>query len=345
VAEADFTIEALDSAEGSAAIVLDAQSNPHIAYIGQGQSLKYARKTATGWKIEALDSAGCVALAIGPENHPHVAYELGAAPSRSVKYAFRTKDGWAIETVEEELSQTRDFAVSLALDAQGNAHLTYDTIKYAHRTASGWKIETVKSNEFSQEFGEQSISYSDALLMVGAGGIPSVVYSEFRDMNIPLTPSSYAELVYATLEGNKWISQTIGSWGPTEGGGPHILFSAAQDVNGDPHVAFCASLLVFCSLRYVYKKNGNWLSESVEPVADPWRFSLALDSQCNPHLTFSAQGGLGYASKSRSGWNVRRIDVEAGPGSCALAIDLKGAPHIAYVDKSGLKYAFAKPLG
>jgi hypothetical protein len=77
-------------------------------------------------------------------------------------------------------------------------------------------------------------------------------------------------------------------------------------------------------------------------------YSLALDSEGNPHVAFcdSITGNLRYASRSAGAWTIETADGSAivlGTSS-SLALDDEGNPHVSYVDAAvatleTLKYA------
>jgi hypothetical protein len=149
------------------ALVLDAGSNPHIAYIEQSgitAVLKYAHKTCaaagclsqistmqqTGvgpWSNETVTGTGpvgtSVALALDPATRsPLIAFYSGG----QLKYATKSGTSWSVETVDASADVGK--YVSIALATNGDPNLVYydatnGDLKRAVKSAGTWTVTTL----------------------------------------------------------------------------------------------------------------------------------------------------------------------------------------------------------
>ncbi len=115
--------------------------------------------------------------------------------------------------------------------------------------------------------------------------------------------------------------------------------SIALDGNNNPHIAYEDEE----GIRYACRIGPAWKIQTVEEGYMP---SIALDSLCRPHISFSLRvpaPGYGnllkYAYWDGSEWKITVVEQWGTENS--LAIDANDRPHIAYcTNRGGVQYAF-----
>ena len=134
-----WSVEVVDSqgdAGRYASLVYDAEGAPHIAYYvaegGVSGTVRHAWKDASGWQIENVGilqnlrmghvgARKITSLAFDPAGTLHLAY----TDRDQLIYARKTEDGWVGQEVVEPGSRILGQLVELAIDADGNPHLTW----------------------------------------------------------------------------------------------------------------------------------------------------------------------------------------------------------------------------
>lgn len=147
------------------------------------------------------------------------------------------------------------------------------------------------------------------------------------------------ELRYAYCTGSSWIFETVDGEAQSYyvTGCRHI--SLDLDSNGYPHISYSVPCRVghygAIFVKHAYFDGNYWIIETVSEglCRKPY---LALDSQNNPHITYTHDalwGGdlkLRYAHYNGSSWLIKTIDRVVIDGSQSIALDSHGSPHIAY---------------
>jgi len=169
-------------------------------------------------------------------------------------------------------------------------------------------------------------------------GNPHIAYS-YRYMTNDSLVSWYAYgLKYAVWNGNNWNIQTIDSTG--SGG---ILALDSQD---RPHILYAAGY----DLKYAISDGNNWniqTIDSTDPEIGTIKYSMALDSNGNPHAVYST---FNYAKNYNNGsytedikyavfngvkWDIQIVDVvnvTIGNLSPSLVLDSNNNPHMIYLE-------------
>ena len=242
---------------------------------------------------------------------------------------------WNIQTVDST-GNIGCHGTSLALDAGGNAHISYydstnADLKYAAWTGSSWNIETVDSEGMYPSLALDSSDY------------PHISYCDFGG-----TWSSPFDdrLKYAAWDGLDWIIQT-----PEPGVIDAWSSSLALDSDDQPHMSYASwNPVTRITFWYGVRHGSSWNIEPVDTSGAGAGFSnsIALDSNGRPQIAYSWQelwGGprrLRYAWWNGSGWDIQFVGTAANAGwGISLALDSTEYPHISYLDSTNgnLKYA------
>jgi len=227
----EWAVQVVDNLSniGESSLVLDVDGNPHVSYYDETNSaLKYARWSDKGWSIEIADDAGDVgrytSLALDANNNPHISYS--DVVNYGVKYAKRAPLGWQIETVEnigDRISGKAFPIPSIAIDADGNPHISYQypawpvsALKYAKRTLSGWQMETVDNVDGALH----------SSIALDAESTPHIIYQSDAIDSV---------LKYARLTTSGWQIETVD-------GGACSNDSIAIGVKDTPSVVYQRSL-------------------------------------------------------------------------------------------------------
>lgn len=126
-----WNVEIIDTFGFEPAVAIDAQGNPHVAYIGGGAEVTYARASAAGWTYEATGIGGnSPSLVLDGAGHPHIGLR---APG--VIHASKAGGAWTSELAVPNNA----LGVSFALDAQGNGRFAYidnNTARHMYASAA-----------------------------------------------------------------------------------------------------------------------------------------------------------------------------------------------------------------
>ncbi len=229
---------------------------------------------------------------------------------------------WRFETIAPSGKQA-----SLAIDSQGNAHLSYlddqeQKVKYAFRPAGSTRW-------FMMDLG-------------GTGGntetFTNITLDGEGNPHICFTPMV---LHYDYFDGKHWhdqpIAQNLGD----------VQYSCAVAIasDGTPHVIWYhyanPDHSNYLHIKYAVLKEGAWLSRTIDFAAQTGKFeSFVLDQQGNPHVAYDAfvNGELRYASLRGGQWATSIVDSRAmnksgdydlGMGN-SLALTKDGSPMIIY---------------
>jgi hypothetical protein len=216
---------------------------------------------------------------------------------------------------------------SLALDAEGNPHISYCDgncgLKHAYCNGTMWHVESVDYNGWPGLYSS---------IAIDPYGNPCISYYDNWD----------GELRYTAWNGSSWNTQVVDS----PGGG---FTSLAIDSEGNPHISYYD--ITNGDLKYASWTSSGWNIQTVDSAGDVgWSTSLKLDSSDNSHISYldSTSTQLKYAVWTGLGWDIQVVDSVGNANffqtwlNCtSLALDSSGYPRISYFDgvNSSLKYA------
>ena len=238
---------------------------------------------------------------------------------------------WHDEVVAPSGKQT-----SIAVDSQGNLHLTYlddeeGIVKYAFRPLGSARWFTMKLG------GTHGNSETSTKVAVDPNDNPHVCY----------TPMI---LRYAYFDGKQWHDDQVA---PNSG---DISYSCAVAISGDgiPHLIWYQygnpDGSNYLHIKYAVLSDGMWLSRTIDFAAQTGKFeSLAIDRRGNPHVCFDAfvDGELHYAQFQDGRWKTTTIDsrktdksgtYDLGMGN-SVVLSQDGNPMISYYTDSAVKFA------
>jgi len=174
-----------------------------------------------------------VAAAIDASGAAHLAYAYAAEyEDPRLKYATNASGEWVSEEIEP-VTEWYNSALSMALDAGGNAHIVYVEpenyrLKYADNVAGDWNIDFLDST-------------------AGVSSYPSIAVDQSGTNHVLYQEAGNYVIKYAAGGPGAWRFATLDQGSPTGGTGSMIL-----DGNDTLHVVYlgCAANGAFPGLYY-----------------------------------------------------------------------------------------------
>jgi hypothetical protein len=316
-----------------AALALDANDDPHIAYLDwEHSAVRYARWTGVDWVVQTAvngeSAGGFVSLVLDHNNDPVISYhDRGDLTLRVARW---TAAGWAVQIVDQVATNFYGIngssaSNSLVMDSSGRPAISYfgssSTLNYAFWNGSVWVTQEVA------EVGANQGAFTS--LALGNADAPHISFTTWDE-----------GLGYAYWTGSAWIIQKVDSVGGFN--------SIALDDDGVPHISYDTN-----GLRYARWSDGAWDVQMVAGAGG--QSSLALDSDGNPYIAFigieSDGTGINWTLARWTGtvWDQQVVDnAEPGAAFGSLVLDVAGNPHAVYVNHgssglgSTLQYAYLK---
>ncbi|HUW22248.1 MAG TPA: hypothetical protein VMW41_06315 [Candidatus Bathyarchaeia archaeon] len=202
-----WSIETVDKKSQShvtiTSLALDAEENPHIAYIMEstsqyGDAVKYASWDGSSWKIEEAAQGGSdLYLALDSSDNPHIAFLKGSQGNKKIYYTRKISGTWKTEVVD--LSTVAEGDCGIDTDSKNYPHITYHdyskaAIKYAKWDGISWQIQTVAVNVGKQE---------GLRLATDSQDNPHLVYVDVKK----------EKLVHAFFDQKSWTKEIISKMG------------------------------------------------------------------------------------------------------------------------------------
>ncbi len=232
-------------------IALDSQGDPRICFRSFNEDLIYLFRTGGEWSSETVDQAAdvglCNSIAVDGDDASHAAY-CSSMPVSGVKYALRTgSESW--ETCFADTAMISDpIGTSLAIDASGNPHISYNTggeVRYASLEGSTWTIQTVYSVDTGTgEYGT------------------SLVLDQFGYPHIAHCSAGGDSLLYSVNQGEGWQTEGVMALAGYNSGDPDL----ALDVLARPHTVFHSTQPGSSSLYYAFNSEPSSIESAIRPV-------------------------------------------------------------------------------
>ncbi len=283
----DWDIDQLTDQAYRTSIDVDPQGYEHILLFdvsGHNTSLIYAHEDADGWHVGSLGLSGLYVgrynnLAVDTGGQVHMIFStwrcMAWVGSRCISwdpdeliYLDPTGDGqW-----QAVIAAYSPEYISLALDAEGNAHISYHN--GYHKT-----LKYTQSGIFLVSPGGYTVDESAEV-----GRFTSVA-ADNQEPHISYYDVTNGDLKYAYGTGPdewhlEWYTETVDS---TEDVGQYT--SIVLDDEGDPHITYYDA--GNGDLRYAYRESGEWQFETVDSEGNVGMWSsLAIDQQGNLHVAY-----------------------------------------------------------
>lgn len=276
------TVDTVSRFPGSVSLALDADGRPHLSYFNDG--LRYAVFDGVAWSISTVDSDGHAfnsSLALDASGRPHISYSGWDYTKNGFVLNYAVFDGaaWSISTVDNG-SLSVGFRSSLALDATGRPHISYESsrpdrdatdVKYAMFDGTAWSLSMVDNSS--------SVSYPS--LALDASGHPHISYID------GLGFLTHMAVKYAVFDGTTWSISGIDI--PNGRSGPP---SISLDAAGRAHISHVSTVSVAAfvetaALNYAVFDEAAWSTWTVDGPRELIRgTSLALDTSGRPWISY-----------------------------------------------------------
>jgi hypothetical protein len=327
-------------------LALDAAGNPHISYYdAANKAVKYAAFSETSWDVQTVHAsrAGGTSLALDTQGRPHISYPDTQGLDYTLGYSYVGGTSWNTATIDSVSKQgyivpnSLGEGSSLALDAAGNAHISY------HRDENGGPYDiTIGGCMYAYYDGTASSVWSAddyngayyTSLALNSTGQPRISYygtSYFYGDNLCY--------VRDAKDGRAWsyVDQT---------GNVGLYTSLKLDSSDNPHISYYDA--ANRTLKYASYNGTGWKLETVDSGGVGNFTSLALDAAGHPHISYydGTHGDLKHAWYDGTKWNTETLDSVGDVGQyTSIAIDAAGYIHISYYDATNhaLKYATTAP--
>jgi hypothetical protein len=315
-------------------LALDSQDNPNISYMLEAQT-GYVRhgvfnsstlmfdisEPVTGYFYGPLD------VAMDQNDMPHISFHNHTYQDQV--HLYLSPGGWVEDRIKDSGHDGWDN--SITIDENNNPHTsTIDPsgfggvgVEYAFFNGSIWQVEAI---------GSAQIMYANTTsLALDKKGNPHITY--YND--------STEDLMYAVREMGNWTISVVDS--ASDAGRFSSLVLDTLDV---PHISYFQHLTDSIGIvKIAVWNNTEWNITNIDSLDHVFigfsgarnMTSLILDSQMNPHLTYSDQKIMTYTKWDGANWQ-RQIIIDASGTSTILGqqtsmqLDNQGYVHIAYYE-------------
>jgi hypothetical protein len=226
---------------------------------------------------------------------------------------------WFLQEVDPDTTCGENSAI---VDANHYAHVFYyrgspPNVYLVHSfwNGSGWTREVVAEAE----------DYTN--------GGPSAAFDSQGRIHVAYSCVDGAEagLGYALFDGS-WHFETLDTVGDAS---TADQVSLALDSHGNPHIAYFRGITGI-PLRYVYKRDGNWVFKDGLPDNVAWDPSLVLDSLDHAHFIYMENGDYNvyYSIFDGANWTHDTVPSPGANSYSSLVLDRRGTPIISFFQGS-----------
>lgn len=291
------------------------------------------------WIAETADTSAqsglYASLQIDAGGRPHILYSKGFTDGNSLLYAVRDGSSWTKERVPpiEGDWLVTVYSGSLLLDSLDAADITFiqsdfeyvpAELYYATNRTGAWVRTQIHG------CGSEGSAYGE------------IGWASMAKDNLGTLGVSYSAHSGCPTGDGIWYARKSGptSWSKERAAYTtyECYTSLAYDAARNPAIAWYEAAYWLRDLRYTYKRDGTWTTETVDAPGDVGLLpSLVIDAQDNPHVSYydATRFDLRYATKVGGSWVVATVDSQGTVGSySSLAFDSDGFPVITYRDTS-----------
>jgi hypothetical protein len=280
-------------------LVLDSNNKPHLSYIPSPPDVRYAYKDSTGWHIQVVneeEGAYFSYLALDSFDNPHIVYEgwVGEETWGGGRFEHTYKDntGWHTEVINED-NVDPIFEVLFSNDTLHILYEDYPTgnLKYVFKDSTGWHKEIINEERIS----------GDASMILDSRGNPFISY------RLQL-PDYHYVFYFVQKDETGWQTQEFDDLGYCG------LHSMAVDSDNNLHINYRCLKRNYLNtfefhreyiLKYAKRIETGWQKEVVDRahsfavwwppfsvnvfgnnISAGGEFSIAIDSDGNPHITY-----------------------------------------------------------
>ena len=273
-------------------IALDSNDSAHIGYgswLGphQRSKLYYATNAPqterASWDVQFVDGDdvnGGVGCVVDSSDNAHLGYVycLWGYPSCGewqIRYATNASDSWPYQVVDTGRSPVGN-NLSVALDSQDKAHITYAVydypeihLMYATNATGSWSSQTVDSQD--------RVGQDSSVALDSNDGVHIAYYDCGEWVQDECT---LQDLKYAANAQGSWQTATIDSDGDV-GTYPSIVIDSDDRV----HIGYYDA--TNADLKYATNSSGDWECIAVDSEGNVGRYaSIAIDSGDFIHIAY-----------------------------------------------------------
>ncbi|MDH3346738.1 MAG: BNR repeat-containing protein, partial [Desulfobulbaceae bacterium] len=323
-------------------LVIDYVDHSHISYYDTDNgTIKYAKRVDTTWSTpEVVETVGSnylfplfTSISVDGTGTAHLIYgKQTGSRILDLQHAYWTGSAWSTTKVDSsqggmEIGST---GTSIAIDEQGNFHICYidrgnyrgnSAVKYAYGNGTSWTISLIDAGTSPATSVYEHIAPAIA---VDGKGRPHVAYAFSENYSV------YA-LKYAYWNGTSWDIATVDTVSAAD-------VSIALDSEATPHISYRDR--GSNDLRYAYWDGNNWKPDKIYTTGGAgYGSSIAIDSNNNPHISFTKDYNSLYYAYWDGSWNFLPIAPAEG-GSTSIVLDSQDKPRISYMNTDALNYAY-----
>lgn len=320
---------------GWSSLALDTSGNPHVSFIDiTRRRVVYAHRGNAGWQPQDIDGLAVadqlipLAIAVGSDNHPQIAYNHNA-PVINLRYIAWDGANWN----GVQFSGVRATWFAMALKQDGEPCISYK------ETDGDPGANTAKIKLLCRAGGNWPASPEIAVsTLYGISQLETYFHSLAIDSEnrrhlsyVKLGSSTYN--LYYTRETNTrtWVHQLV------DGSGRVGYYSSlALDSAERAHISYYD--VTNGDLKYARWDGSQWRVETVDSGGDVGKYtSIGVDGSDRAHISYYdiTNKNLKYARWDGSQWRIEIVDSAGEVGEyTSLALNAAGAAYISYYDRS-----------
>jgi len=263
--------------------------------------------------------------------------EIASPTAKHMYLGHSTDNGatWEIEEIVTE-GEVNEEHPCIAVDAYNNVHIVWNAfpgICYLRKTQDGWDEQVYVDTEEA----EGTANMYPALAVSSAGDVHIVWRGDNRGTNWAVP-----QIVYRAKISGTWQDEEL----VTDVAGQQLLPAICLDSNEDVHICWTGAAwntnTGYFNIQYRKRTSGGWQTqEALSDVAgDQWTPSIAIDSDDNPHISWTGSPWGTNVTKANVQYRMRTTEWQAQEGvtdvahdqyNAAIAIDGSDDVHVAWV--------------